>query len=127
MASSVRTLRPRRGAAAAPNLAESIARINALTSKYNEGVRTEFLAVAKAFKDDADGQINFWLSDTSLLNVADFRHAYLLRYLFETCGSNDPTAIAYLDTLADVTPIGLVRETYRGGGTRYRIRVGMDA
>lgn len=128
MASTLGT-RSRRAATLAvkPDLAESIGRINALKSRYNEGVRAEFMAVQKAFKDDCDAQIDFWLSTPELFDLGDFRHTYLLRYLFEMCGTGSSTATAFLDRVGDVTPIGLVRETYRGGATRYRIRVGFYA
>lgn len=120
--------RSRRTTAAAPSLAESMARINALTEAFNHGVATEYKAVAKALKDDAGRQLAFWLADTTLLNpTADFRHRYLLRQLFENCGTQAEEARAYLDTLPELTlsQMGFTRYT-RGGAQHYRIRVGMD-
>jgi hypothetical protein len=120
--------RSRRTTAAAPSLAESMARINALTEAFNHGVATEYKAVAKALKDDADRILAFWLADTTLLNpTADFRHRYLLRQLFENCGTQAEEARAYLDTLPELTlsQMGFTRYT-RGGAQHYRIRVGMD-
>ncbi len=118
--------RSRRTTAAAPSLAESMARINALTEAFNHGVATEYKAVAKALKDDADRILAFWLADTSLLNpVADFRHRYLLRQIFENCSTQDSRA--YLDTLPELTlsQMGFTRYT-RGGAQHYRIRVGSE-
>lgn len=114
-------------APAALSLSESMARINALTEAYNHGVATEYKAVAKAFKDDTDRILAFWLADTTLLNTADFRHRYLLRLLFENCGTQAEEARAYLDTLPELTlsQMGFTRYT-RAGALHYRIRVGMD-
>ena len=119
--------RSRRGAAtAAPILSESIARINALTEAYNHGVATEYKTVAKALKDDTGSILAFWLADTSLLKPAtDFRHRYLLRQLFENCGTQDSRD--YLHTLDEATlsAMGFTRYT-RAGGLHYRIRTGSE-
>ncbi len=112
----------------APTLGESLARINALTSAYNHGVATEFKAVAAALKNDTDRQLAFWLADTTLLTpTTDFRHRYLLRQLFENCGTQDAAARAYLDTLPELTlsQMGFTRYT-RDRAQHYRIRTGVD-
>lgn len=114
----------RAGGAAAPILRESIARINALTTAYNHSVATEYKTVAKALKDDTGRILAFWLADTSLLKpVTEFTHRYLLRQLFENCGTQDSRD--YLDTLDEVTlsAMGFTRYT-RAGALHYRIRVG---
>ena len=120
--------RPRRTAAvAAPTLGESMARINTLTSAYNQGVSAVYKEVAKALKDDTDRQLAFWLADTSLFTITDFRHRYLLRQLFENCGTQDAAARAYLDTLPELTlsQMGFTRYT-RDRAQHYRIRTGVD-
>ena len=113
-------------AAPAPSLAESMARINALTEAYNHGVATEYKTVTKALKDDAGRILAFWLADTSLLKpTMDFRHRYLLRQLFENCGTQDSRD--YLHTLDEATlsKMGFTRYN-RAGALHYRIRVGSE-
>lgn len=115
-----------RSRTAAPILSESIARITSLTSSYNHGVATEYKAVAASLKNDTGRILAFWLADTSLLKpVTEFTHRYLLRQLFENCGTQDSRA--YLDTLDEATlsAMGFTRYT-RGGAQHYRIRTGMD-
>lgn len=120
----MRPSRSCRTPAAQPKVAESIARINALTEAYNHGVATEYKAVAASLKGDTGRILAFWLADTSLLKpVTDFRHRYLLRQLFENCGTQDSRD--YLDTLDEDTlsAMGFTRYN-RGGAWHYRIRVG---
>jgi len=121
--------RSRRAAAAAlPDLHMCIARIGVLSSAYNQGVTAIYKEVAKAFKDDTDRILAFWLADTSYLFPAtDFRHRYLLRLLFENCGTQAEEARTYLHTLPELTlsQMGFTRYT-RAGALHYRIRVGMD-
>lgn len=121
--------RPSRRTTAAPvSLAESMARINSLTEAFNHGVATEYKAVAAALKGDTSRILSFWMADTSLLKpTTDFRHRYLLRLLFENCGTQAEEARAYLHTLSGETlsAIGFTRYT-RTGTFHYRIRAGID-
>lgn len=104
-----------------------IARIGVLSSAYNQGVTAIYKEVAKALKDDTDRILAFWLADTSYLFPAtDFRHRYLLRLLFENCGTQDSRD--YLHTLDEATlsKMGFTRYN-RAGALHYRIRVGMES
>lgn len=122
--------RSRRAAVAAiPDLGRCLARIGILSSAYNQGVTAIYKEVAKALKDDTNRIMAFWLADTTYLFPAtDFRHRYLLRLLFENCGTQDAAARAYLDTLDEVTlsAMGFTRYT-RAGAQHYRIRVGSES
>ena len=121
--------RSRRAAVAAiPDLGVCLARIGVLSSAYNQGVTAIYKEVAKALKDDTGRILAFWLADTTYLFPAtDFRHRYLLRLLFENCGTQSDEARVYLDTLSEETlsAMGFTRYT-RAGLQHYRIRVGMD-
>jgi hypothetical protein len=127
MSSGTRSRRDLLAVAALPDTC--LARIGALSSAYNQGVTAIYKEVAKALKDDAGRILAFWLADTSCLFPAtDFRHRYLLRLLFENCGTQSEEARAYLDTLSDETlsAMGFTRYT-RTGLQHYRIRVGMES
>ena len=121
--------RSRRAAVAAlPDLHMCIARIGVLSSAYNQGVTAIYKEVAKAFKDDTGRILAFWLADTSyLFPTTDFRHRYLLRLLFENCGTQDASARDYLDTLSveTLSAMGFTRYM-RAGAQHYRIRVGSE-
>jgi hypothetical protein len=128
---SIGLSRPRRRATAGPSadLWESLIRINSLTSAYNAGVAAEYKAVARSLKNDEERIINFWLEKPELLDADNFRHRYLLRTLFENCGTSHPTVRSFLDTVpttARLMEMGVVAYS-RGDSTHYRIRTGIYA
>ena len=120
--------RSRRAAVAAlPDLHMCLARIGVLSSAYNQGVTAIYKEVAKAFKEDTGRILAFWLADTSYLFPAtDFRHRYLLRLLFENCGTQDSRDYLHTLSVETLSAMGFTRYT-RAGALHYRIRVGSEA
>lgn len=98
--SSTRPSRSCRTKQLPPVLPEIMSRINLLKDKYYENIRNEFNTVLKYFKNDLTLIAEFWLTDSEY-NMLDFKHIYLLKYLFAQVDLNHPLVTSFLDNIMD--------------------------
>ena len=89
-------------------------------------ILSEFQAIRKYYKDNADAVIAFWLGEDSRFDASHAPHQVLLGHLFAFVGLSHPSVVAFLHTVEskqDLDAMSITR-VRRGETVYYRIRVG---
>lgn len=108
---------------AEPDLTDILEKIAALKNRYYRAILKEFYPVCKWFKNNDDKIAAFFFPPGQKYDITDFKQAYLIRKIVDHTGPKQTIVRAFLDSVSDVSPLGMVR-VKRGATIYYRIQVG---
>lgn len=106
-----------------PVLTNILEKIAMFKNRYYRAILKEFYPVCKWFKNNDDKIATFFFPPGQQYDITDFKQAYLIRKIVDHIGPKQSTVRAFLDSISDVSPLGMVRVKL-GATMYYRIQVG---